>query len=44
MKKLFQTLALLAAFILLIILPQVAADGVRSALDVVQGIAAAEDN
>ena len=32
MKKLFQTLTLLAVFILLIALPQVAADGVRSAL------------
>ena len=32
MKKLFQALALLAAFVLLIALPQVAADGVRSAL------------
>ena len=32
MKKLFQALALLAAFVLLIALPQTAADGVRSAL------------
>lgn len=32
MKKLFQALALLAAFVLLIALPQAAADGVRSAL------------
>ena len=32
MRKLFQALALLAAFVLLIALPQVAADGVRSAL------------
>ena len=32
MKKLFQMLALLAAFILLIALPQVAAEGVRGAL------------
>ena len=32
MKKIFQALALLASFILLIALPQVAADGVRSAL------------
>lgn len=32
MKKIFQTLTLLAAFVLLIVLPQVAADGVRSAL------------
>ena len=31
MKKLFQALALLAAFVLLLALPQVAADGVRSA-------------
>ena len=32
MRKLFQALALLAALVLLIALPQVAADGVRSAL------------
>ena len=32
MRKLFQALALLAAFVLLIALPQAAADGVRSAL------------
>ena len=32
MRKLIQALALLAAFVLLIALPQVAADGVRSAL------------
>ena len=32
MKKLFQALTLLAAFVLLIALPQTAADGVRSAL------------
>ena len=32
MKKIFQALALLASFVLLIALPQVAADGVRSAL------------
>ena len=32
MKKLFQALALLAVFVLLIALPQAAADGVRSAL------------
>ena len=32
MKKLFQALALLSAFVLLIALPQAAADGVRSAL------------
>lgn len=32
MKKLFQALALLAAFVLLIALPQAAADGVRGAL------------